>query len=521
MKRSIIAVVAAASLISLSACSGSNPAPSNGGTASFAINSDPGNINPITNATDAGNQVDAFAYESLINFPPGKTPDGLLAKSWKEGTTKISFTLKSGIMCSDGSKLTATDVKKTFEYAGEEKTGSPYRGVYFPATGLSIAADDSARTVTFTTQTPQSFLLQTIGSLPIVCAAGLANPSQLNTKTFGTGPYTLKSSSPGQSYTFALRNDYTWGPNGVTSKTKGLPATVNVKVVATDATRANLLQSDELNFGIVGGADRDRLDSGDFTKLSAPLRPGLLFYNQSPKRVFNSLAVRQGVAEALDRSAIGKVATSGRGEAMKALVSTFSSVCSNSDSTSSIPKFDIVKANATLEAAGWVKGSDGIRQKHGQKLSIKVLFPSAESAGVTAAIELIQQELLKVGVDAVPTPSSSYTDVIFQGGDWDMVYAPIYTSLPSDWQGILSGEFPPNGGNWTYNTNKTYFSLAAQAQEKAGEASCPLWTKAQDSLFSNLEVTPLSAATSTYYGSGLKYGLSKTTVMPTTLRLTK
>jgi len=176
MRRGAIALVGALGVtaLALSACSGGGGGAS--GTAStditVSLTGDPGDLNPITNATEAGQIVASYAYESLVSFPAGKDPVGAIAKSWTESTTQVEFTLKDGVTCADGTPLTASDVKASFEYAGAEKTGSPYKGVYFPASGLTIDADDTAGTVTFTSADPQSFLLGTIGLMPIVCAAG-------------------------------------------------------------------------------------------------------------------------------------------------------------------------------------------------------------------------------------------------------------------------------------------------------------------------------------------------------------
>jgi len=281
MKRSIAALAAlGATALVLTACAGGD-AEATGDTVKIAIQTDPGSLNPITNATDAGQNVLAFGYESLLNYPPGEDPEGILAESWEATTTEVAFTLKDGIVCADGEPLTASDVKATFEYAADDATGSPFKGVYFPASGLTIAADDDARTVTFTAENAESFLAETIGSLPIVCASGLSDPSVLESEFHGTGPYTLEDFSPGQTYDYALRDDYAWGPGGVTSKTEGLPANVEVQIVESDATSANLLQTGEVDIATVGGTERDRLDSQTFTQtLDVPLRPGLVFFNR-------------------------------------------------------------------------------------------------------------------------------------------------------------------------------------------------------------------------------------------------
>nr|WP_274637646.1 ABC transporter substrate-binding protein [Microbacterium bovistercoris] len=524
MRRGPIALlgVLGVAALALSACSGGE-----GGTdgpvsrdITVSLTGDPGELNPITNATEAGQIVASYAYETLVSFPAGKDPEGEIADSWTESTTSVEFTLKDGVLCADGSPLTASDVKASFEYAGAEKTGSPYKGVYFPASGLTIAADDDAGTVTFTSADPQSFLLGTIGLMPIVCAAGVKDPTQLGTTSLGTGPYTLTDSSPGQTYTFTLRDDYTWGPGGVTSKTADLPKTVTLKVIDSESTTANMLQANELNIGMVAGPDRDRLDALNLKSQVVPTRPGLLFTNQAEGRPTHDPAVRKALASAIDRDAVGKVSTSGRGEPMKTLVSTFSNVCTDADATSAVHPFDPDAAASALDAAGWTLGSDGTRAKDGKQMKLVLLYPGNVDDSAVSGIELIQQELAKIGVTATPTPSPAYTDVIFQGGDWDLIWAPISTTLPSTWQGIMSGEFPPNGGNWTYNTNQEFFDLAAKAQKLAGDDSCDAWTAAQASLIADAAVIPFSESSETYYGNGVSFGMnSNGLVVPTSVRV--
>lgn len=526
MKRNIAAVVGVVGVVALAltACSGSggsdgDGAPVSGATMKVAIAKDPGSINPLMNATQSGVDLSAYGYDTLLSFPTGKPAVGLLAESWDESTTEATFTLKEGIVCQDGTPLTASDVKASFDYAQEN--GSPFTGVYFDPE-VQVDADDAAGTVHFAYPNPDSFLAQSVGALPIVCAAGLEDPTKLDTEQFGTGAYKLTDSSPGQSYTFELRDDYTWGPEGVTSKTEGLPANIEVSVVDSDSTRANMLQSGELDLATIGGQERDRLNNEDFAStLEVPLRPGLVFFNQAEGRPSNDLVVRTAIAQALDRDEIGEVSSAGRGEPLVSLVSNFGAACTTMDSSSAIHKFDVDASNAALDGAGWAAGSDGIREKDGQKLSVKLLYPVDESAGVTAAIEYMQTQLADIGVDGVPTPSPSYTDVIFSGGDWDLVWAPIFTTLPSNWAGILGGEFPPNGGNWTYNTNEEYFALADEASALAGDESCGKWEEAQNSLFSNLEVLPFYSATETVYGANAEFGFSKDSISPLSFRVVK
>ncbi len=57
--------------------------------------------------------------------------------------------------------------------------------------------------------------------------------------------------------------------------------------------------------------------------------------------------------------------------------------------------FDLEKAKGMLQQAGWVAGSDGIRAKNGQKLSVSwIVSPSSASYD-----ELYQAQLRSLGVD--------------------------------------------------------------------------------------------------------------------------
>src|SRR5204862_5755185 len=121
-------------------------------------------------------------------------------------------------------------------------------------------ADDAANTFTFDFGSPFSdgiygFLLH--GGLPIVCPTGLSNPAMLEEGAAGSGPYLLEEAVHGDHVTLKRRDDWKWGPSGITAQ--DLPPMVTFKVVPNETTAANLLLTGGVDIGKVAGPDVPRL----------------------------------------------------------------------------------------------------------------------------------------------------------------------------------------------------------------------------------------------------------------------
>jgi peptide/nickel transport system substrate-binding protein len=80
--------------------------------------------------------------------------------------------------------------------------------------------------------------------------------------------------------------------------------------------------------------------------------------------------------------------------------------------------YDPDQAAQLLDGAGWVPGSDGIREKDGQRLTLVLVngFPSAQDHG--SVPEFLQDQLRDVGIEVeiAKTPdTASYEDRLAQG----------------------------------------------------------------------------------------------------------
>ena len=236
-------------------------------------------------------------YDTLISFGVDKQKGGggkqyfvpYLADSWKVTPKTIVFHLKKGPKCQDGTPITPNVVLKSYERLLSVSTslsqafggtqGSPSAGV--PASGTGpyyVSADDKKGTFTFRATNPNNELLAAFaGPLGrVVCPSGLANPDQLQTGFYGSGPYKLVSARHQDRIVYQLWPDWTWGPNGTTAKAPGMPDTLVLRIVSNPTTAVNLALTGEID--MLGDqrptltlADRQRLDaSSDFQKVVLP-----------------------------------------------------------------------------------------------------------------------------------------------------------------------------------------------------------------------------------------------------------
>jgi len=476
------------------------------GSATVVLPTDPGNLDPQMTIVGAARTVDSFAYDTLVNLTgPGKIVSGL-AENWKVvSPKKVEFTLHSGITCSDGSKLTASVVKRNLDFVGNPANKSPLLGVFMPV-GATTVADDKARTLVVTTKTPTPFMIQGLAFVQIICSKGLADRSSLARGANGSGPYTLTSVVPGDHYTFAVRKGYKWGPGGSTTSPSDLPAKVTLKVVTNESTAANLILTGGANLVALSGPDRLRLNKSRLYQKTAVGAPLEYFINQNPGHPGASPSVRKAIVQALNLQQIGKVAVSGLGVKMTQMTRQDLTPCVGNSVSGSVPAYNPQAARSALSGVG-----------------IKLLYPTDAGPAFAPANELAQQQLSAAGVKVTLDPQSTaaLTGKIFGSGDWDVVFIGIGVANPSQLTPLLSGATPPNGTNFAGIKNADYQTAVSRAMRRVGAQGCKYWLDAERALFKAGDIAPMSVFTTVFYGRSLTFALGPAGPLPTTLRLTK
>jgi peptide/nickel transport system substrate-binding protein len=493
-----------------------------GGTFSFAINADPGALDPGMAALTVTNTVLSLAYDTLTAVDADGEIIPALAEKWDVRPDSVTFTLRQGVTCSDGSALTADDVAASVSFITDPKNKSPLNGVYVPP-GMTAKADAAAGTVTLATPEPFAFILESSRDLFIVCGKGGKDRSLLERGTSGSGPYTLTEAVPGDHYTFQVRPDYAWGPGGTTTKEPGQPDKVVFRVVPNEQTAANLLLSGGLNGALFNGVDRARVEAAlGVTASVLPAGNGQFFYHQGKDRPTRDPAVRKALTQAINLTELGGIASGGAGRAATTLVLK-PSPCQGDSVAGHVPGHDPAAATSALDAAGWKAGPDGIRAKDGKKLTLRLLYATTRSAGVQAAAEYLAAEWRKAGVEVALNGAidTKLSESLMVTQDWDVVWLPIGVNLPSQLIGFLSGPGAPEGGNFAHLKNERYERLVAEADGKPGPEGCKLWLEAESALFENADLVPVMENTQLLATKGGTLQVLGGNLRGTSIRLTE
>lgn len=477
-----------------------------GGTFTLALSADPGNLDPQSSAATALFTVTQFAYDTLVSVDPaGGQIRPQLAQKWSAAGTTVKLTVRAGVTCADGTPLTAKVVADNLAYVGDPKNKSPFLGTFLPA-GARATADDSTGEVTLTLAAPAPFVLNGLASLPIVCPGGLSDRKSLAKATAGSGPYKLTEAVPGDHYTYAIREGYTWGPNGASTATAGMPDSVVVKIVENPSTAANLLLSGELSAAQVTGPDAQRLEKAGLFATHTAAVLGEQWYNQVKGRPASDPAVRLALTQALDLNQLRTVLGAGQATPPTTLTAIEPLACPGGTLASALPAHDPAAAAAALKKIA------------GRPLTFA--YPTTAGSAGTAAAELAVQQWKAAGITVTPKPQSgdSMNQVLFGTGDWDIAWAQLNVNSPDQIVPFLSGPGVPDGTNFSGIHNSEYEASVKQASAMDGTSGCPTWLKAEAALVRAADVVPFANQPVATFGAKARFE-TPGQLIPTSIRM--
>ncbi|MGW5157352.1 ABC transporter substrate-binding protein [Nonomuraea wenchangensis] len=484
-------------LPALAACGGSGSA-SDGGQAGFAtdgtfavaIDSDPGDLNPLVTNLINAQIVGMYSYDTLIFLDPETAkPAPFLAKSWTESPTKVTYTLHDAITCADGTPFTAQTAADNLNWIVDPANKSPRLESVVPADAKASA---KGNVLTVTTSKPRPFMLYDIGAQQLVCERGLKDPKSLSAGSDGTGPFAIDRVVAGDSITMTRREGYTWGPKNSTSNTPGMPKTVTAKIVPSPSTRANLLLSGQLNAAMVSGKDEERLAA--LKSQPTPTMSGMIVYNHRQGLPTAEAAVRRALTQAIDLDTLTKILTGGKGERAKSLLSENPSLCAYDTVQGNLPSHDPNAAGQALRAVG-------------KPVDITLVYDNSTDTG-SAAAEYVAKQWETAGV-AVKLDGGDENYVIsrtFAAKDpsgWTASLGlNLQTGTPAIFPQYLSGPAAPAGTNFASIDNKDYNRNVAAAAGRTGDDACKAWAEAEKTLMTSADLIPVSVTPYKMYFNG-------------------
>jgi peptide/nickel transport system substrate-binding protein len=368
-------------------------------------------MNPFVAQSDYSYAVYEYIYPQLVQYNAslGIAPD--FARSWSVSPDGKTWTFRtvSHARWSDGKPLTAADVAWTINEVMKYKNGpaGQWAGLLEHMTGASAP---NPTTVVISYSTPVANVLAQMQSMSVLPrqvwapyftgkGSGLktfANQPPANGKPMVSGgPFELVRYKANQ-YALFKRNPYWWGPK---PKIEGF----GLQFFSNADAMVQALKDGQVDFigEYTPPTAVTALKKAGFTVTTTPsISMKTFIINTNPHKTTHrellDPRVRQAIEYATDRGQIIKTAWLGLAQAGSTIVAPADG--SWHDSALKPLPFDLAKANALLNAAGYKKGPNGVRIAHGHPMSYNVIFPPDERGTGDRTFQIMQSDLAKIGI---------------------------------------------------------------------------------------------------------------------------
>lgn len=429
-----------------------------------------GTFNPITHSVVYDRYIIDLMFETLLNIEPDGTliTEGSLTDSYEVSEDGLTYTfkMKEGINWHDGKPVTAHDAVWTFNAIFDPGyKGNHYSAVFQDIVGAKEVKAGEAEaaegvkalddyTLEVTVHDAKATTLRQIASEWIMPAHyyGDKNADEmaaLDRDPMGNGPFRLKKYEVEQYIEMAPNADYWQG----TPKLDGIV----YKVIANEdeLVEFEIGNIDAVNFegSIENYETIEEYDHGTLINNMNNSYEYAAFNFTNP--ILADKNVRQALNYGLDRQGFVDSFFGDMGGFVAHTPMSPVSWAYPGESKLKDYAFNQEKAIQLLEESGWMEGSDGIREKNGEKLSF-TWSSYQEAAWSTKITAFAAEQWKQIGVDCTIElmDLNSLSDLTSDPGnveEWDMFNMAWELVVDPDIYSTFSkNQFPP--GN-----NKGYF----------------------------------------------------------------
>ncbi|TDO50321.1 peptide/nickel transport system substrate-binding protein [Kribbella sp. VKM Ac-2571] len=347
-------------------------------------------------------------YEPLYwyNFAKQSDPTPVLASgfSWNPAGTELTIKLRHDVKWNDGQPFTAKDVAFTFNLVAKTPALNP--------SGLAATAkatSDDTAVLTFKTKSlmQEPAVLANQAIVPEHIWKDIKDPTtDLNKNPVGTGPFKVKSYTP-QSFVLTKNEQY-WDTGKPTIKeVRYLPVT------SADAASAALVAGKvDWASAYLPGIDNIMKSGKNLTYVNTPVMTTVVVTCSNAALGCTGPqtdpAVRKAIYLAMNREQLAKLAgggVAGVGSPTMLLPGRDDNWIADAGTAKLPQSASADEAGKLLDAAGWTKGSDGVRAKDGKRLSLTVQTVTGWSDYILIN-DTLKQQLAAVGIELKPSQVS-------------------------------------------------------------------------------------------------------------------
>jgi nickel transport system substrate-binding protein len=400
----------------------------------YANTKDIRNINPHLYGGEMAAQN--MVFESLVlNTKEGIKP--WLAQSWEisdDGRTYI-FHLRKDVTFSDGTPFNAEVVKQNIDAVLSNRTRHAWLELTNEINGSEVVDEFTYKLSLKNPYYPTLVELSMTRPFRFISPKCFIKGETKNGVScyIGTGPWVLAKH---EKNAFALfeQNPKYWGEK---------PKLQSVKWRVMPDHQAILLALQKGEIDLIFGSDGDMIDLNAFEMLkkegkydvllSSPVASRAILIN-TKRPITKDIKVREALEYAVNKKAIVEGILNNTETVANTLLSKATPYC---DIGLKPKLFDKEKANSLLEEDGWKMDANGIRNKDGKPLHLK-LYYNAKNAQEKSISEYIQSNLKDIGValEIIGEEKQSFLDRQ-KSGDFDLQYA-LSWGTPYDPQSFIS-----------------------------------------------------------------------------------
>ena len=406
-----LALCAAVAVVAAGCTSGGSQGSGSGGHLTIGTTSNIDTLNPFVTFQQNSYAAFEYIYPQLVQYNDQMSdfvPD--FAQSWKTSSDGLTWTFDTApnATWSDGQPLTAEDAAFTFNTIlkyGDGPAGNLIGGL----ANVTKVAATGPNTLVVTYSVPAANVLPELQGLSILpehvwsqYATGdgkglrqFPNVPEDGQPLVSGGPFELASYTKDEVAIFQ-KNPKFYGPQ---PSIDGF----GLQYFSSDDSMVSALRSGQIQAAINLPPTAMNTLKGD-SSLTVYDGPGLQFrdfiINSSPNKTQNlellDPKVRIAMEYAIDRDAIVQTAWLGYAKPGSTILPPAAGVW-HDPNIQPLP-YDIDKANAILDAAGYKRGPDGIRIANGHPMDYTVLFAKDESGAGDTAFQIIQNGFQQIGI---------------------------------------------------------------------------------------------------------------------------